>query len=185
MLLGPILWAGLAFVGAGWGVAWACIPQPLVSVDPRASGPAGATVNVVGSNFPSGEVEVRWNSVQGELLGKVSSGGSQVSVSIDIPQTGEGLYALIVFIRSPSGGIGSSARAAFEVTAAGPGRGDDLSRSSRTGGGGGIGRTSRSSIALTPWAIVGGAGAFAVAGFAGVVVGTWLRRRRVGTGERM
>jgi len=41
--------------------AWACVPQPTItSIEPRASGPAGAQVTVVGNNFDPAPVEIRW-----------------------------------------------------------------------------------------------------------------------------
>jgi hypothetical protein len=100
-------------LGTG-GAAWGCVPQPLVSLQPRSSGPRGSEVTVEALAFGSAPVEVRWNGVDGELLATAS--GPQFSVPVTIPQVPEGLSHIVVFERDQTGAVGSSGRAAFLVT---------------------------------------------------------------------
>lgn len=94
--------------------AWACVPQPTItSVQPRASGPAGAEVTVAGENFEDGPVELRWNEVQGPLLGE--SDGPAFSIPVTVPDDPEGLYVLIALSRQAGGGVGATARTSFLV----------------------------------------------------------------------
>jgi hypothetical protein len=95
------------------GVAWACVPQPLISLQPRSSGTAGSEVTVDALALDPAPVEVRWNGLDGQLLATAS--GPQFSVPVTIPQVPEGLYTIVVFARDRSGAVGSSGRAAFLV----------------------------------------------------------------------
>lgn len=100
---------------AGASLAAACIPQPrLVTVQPRASGPSGSKVTVAALGFDPGRAEIRWNTVDGKLLG--SPDGPDFSVPVVIPEAAEGLYYLVVLARSPGGEIGNTAAVAFDVT---------------------------------------------------------------------
>lgn len=97
-------------------MAWACVPQPLVAIQPRASGPAGSQVTVQASAV-NGDVELRWNGIQGPELGKAT--GPSFSLPVTIPQAPEGLYAIIAVERLADGSARSTGRAAFLVTGAG------------------------------------------------------------------
>lgn len=101
----------------GAAAAWACVPQPIISsVQPRASGQAGGQVTVVGDNFDQAPVEIRWNGVQGPLLG--TSNGPSFSIPVTIPDDVEGLYVLTALSRQPGGGVGGTARASFQLLGA-------------------------------------------------------------------
>ena len=114
----PLVWLATALLAAGVvlaGAAWACVPQPLVSITPKASGAAGSqvTVDVTAVN---GDVEVRWNSIQGPELAKAT--GPSFSVPVTVPQVSEGLYAIVVLERAADGSANFTGRAAFLVTGA-------------------------------------------------------------------
>jgi hypothetical protein len=110
-------WAVGLLVLLGAAAAWACVPQPIISsVQPRASGPAGGQVTVVGDNFDRAPVEIRWNGVQGPLLG--TGNGPIFSIPVTIPDDVEGLYVLTALSRQPGGGVGGTARASFQVQGA-------------------------------------------------------------------
>lgn len=113
----PLLaWATLAFLALAlfWAsVAWACVPQPLLAVVPRASGRPGAEVTVHGLSFGPGKVEVRWNALDGPHL--ADSTGPDFSVSVKVPEVPTGLYALVVLTRGPDGSITQRASTAFDV----------------------------------------------------------------------
>ncbi|HVE46580.1 MAG TPA: hypothetical protein VNA57_07535 [Acidimicrobiales bacterium] len=98
-------------VGAG-GLAWACVPMPFMSVQPRASGPPGSEVTVIGASFP-GPVDIRWNGHDGALL--ASAEGPDFSRMVKIPETPEGLYVVFGVARDPAGGVAATASAAFQV----------------------------------------------------------------------
>lgn len=106
----------LASVGVG-GRAWACVPQPLVSLQPTGSGPAGGEVTVNGVSV-AGDAEIRWNGLQGPLLATVA--GPAFTSKVKVPAADPGLYTIIVLERTPSGGVGSTGRAAYLVTSGGP-----------------------------------------------------------------
>lgn len=117
-------WVGASLVGMAMlivafriGPGWACVPQPLISLQPSASGPAGSQVALTGLAFGQGAVEVRWNAIDGPLLAQGT--GPTISGPINVPQTPNGLYSIIAFNRAPDGTVGSSARASFQVTPAG------------------------------------------------------------------
>ncbi len=100
----------------GASVAWACVPQPrLITLQPRASGPAGSQVTVAALGFDPGKAEIRWNGADGELLG--TANGPDFRVEVTIPQVGDGLYHVVVLARSPGGEIGNTNTVAFEVSA--------------------------------------------------------------------
>lgn len=100
-------------LGAG-GSAWGCVPQPLISLQPRSSGPGGSKVIVDAIAVDPGRVEVRWNGLDGELL--ATAEGPKFSLPVAIPQVTEGLYTIVVLARDANGAVGSSGRAAFLVT---------------------------------------------------------------------
>lgn len=152
---------------------WACVPQPLINLQPNASGPAGSQVTVNGLALGQGTVEVRWNAVDGPLLAQGT--GPTVSGSITIPETADGLYSVIAFNRGPDGTVGSTGRASFEVRAPGAPAGEASSPSTtrapvqvRSGGG--------SNAAVT---VLVGLAALAVGLAAGVTVTKRWRTREV------
>ena len=84
-----------------------------LSVNP-ASGPAGSSVEVTGSGFPAGPVEIRWGSHHGALLETVA--GPAFSAQITIPTTAPaGIHTLVA---APTDEHASDFEqyAAFEVT---------------------------------------------------------------------
>ncbi len=111
--------AALGFLGvviATASLGWACVPQPLVSVQPMASGPPGGQVTVNALAI-TGPAEIRWSAPDGPLL--ATAAGPSFSVPITIPDVPRGLYSLVVVERQPGGSLGSSGIVAFEVTAPG------------------------------------------------------------------
>lgn len=106
----------VGLVIAGSSRSWACVPQPLLTIQPRASAAPGDQVTVDGLHF-SGRVEIRWNASDGLLL--ATANGSPFSVRITVPEVADGLYALIAFERDEGGGIVGVTRASFDVTASG------------------------------------------------------------------
>lgn len=104
--------AGLVIPGSQ---AWACVPQPLVTVTPMASGPPGTEFTVNGYAI-AGRAEVRWNALDGPLL--ASAEGPVFSTTAVVPETAEGLYSVLVLERGADGSLGSTGRASFEVTPA-------------------------------------------------------------------
>jgi len=109
--------AVLSLAGAATQVAWACVPQPLVYLEPMSSGPAGSQVTVTAASI-NGDAEVRWNGAEGPQLAKAS--GPHFSAPVTVPaDAGPGMYAVIVLTRAPGGAVTGSGRAAFLVT--GPG----------------------------------------------------------------
>ena len=159
-----VLGSGLAAVGT----AWACVPQPLVTISPRASGPVGSrvTVNVVGiSNNATNEI--RWIGIDGPQLG--TGNGAVFSTTVTIPSAPDGLYAVVVLERMADGSVGSTGRAAFLVTAAG-GAGPASARSDPI-----VPATHRSSSGASLAFATGAVGL--LAGAAGGVLLTRRRRR--------
>jgi hypothetical protein len=115
---GFALAATVLVVVLGGAVALACVPQAyLVTLRPNSWGPAGSEVTVNGFNLDQGPAEVRWNGVDGPLLGQAE--GPNISVPVTIPGVSTGLYAVVVISRQPSGGIGNTASVPFQVTAPG------------------------------------------------------------------
>lgn len=94
--------------------AWACVPYPLLTVGPRSSGPVGTDVKVSGVSFAPGQIEVRWNAIDGPVLG--TAGDPDFSLNAKIPQADEGMYAIVALTRDGDGGVSSLARASFLVT---------------------------------------------------------------------
>lgn len=168
--LGP----GLAIAGLGAAATgWACVPQPLVALLPRASGPPGSRI-IVQALAVSGVQEVRWNSVEGTKLADAI--GPSFSVEVTIPDVAEGLYSVVVLERRPDSSVGSTGRAAFLVTSAQDESSGEpaAARTSTT-----VAGTQRaSSRNESAWAGVGGlvAGSAVLLG-TGAAAGAWLARR--------
>lgn len=151
--------------------AWACVPQPLVTIEPAASGPAGSEVTVEGVAL-NGRVEVRWNAIDGPLL--ATGSGPEISAAVAIPSVSPGLYSVVVVEREPGGGLGSSGRAAFLVTGdGGPGGGVAEEEAAGPGDSGDAVPDQRSASVPVGGLVAGGAGLFAV----GVLAGVALRGR--------
>lgn len=113
-LVGAVLALGVVATAT----ASACVPQArLVSLQPRPSGPAGSQVTVEGVGFDPGTAEVRWNGPGGTLLAIAE--GPSFSVPIAVPDVPPGLYAVVVLMRLPDGGVGNAGSAAFDVTGEG------------------------------------------------------------------
>lgn len=109
-----LLSVAVVIVGVGAaGRAWSCVPQPLVTLQPQASGPSGSelTVDALAINGPA---EIRWNGVDGQRLGDGT--GPVFSAVVTIPEVPPGLYSIVVIERQADGSVGSTGRAAFQVT---------------------------------------------------------------------
>jgi len=102
-------------VGTG-SLAWACFPQPLVTLKPQGSGPAGSEVTVE-VQAVSGDIEIRWNSATGEKL--ASAKGPAFSTMVKVPDVPAGLYTMIVLERRADGSQGGTGRTSFQVIGAG------------------------------------------------------------------
>lgn len=96
----------------GASLAWACTRTTTVTLSPSFGRP-GSQTQVSGRGFvtPAGgvgePVEIRWNSTSGPVLGRAV--GPNFSVTVTIPEAGDGVYYLLA--------IGTSARsqASFQV----------------------------------------------------------------------
>lgn len=97
------------------GIAWACTPQPLLTLQGPATGPATSSVSVKGQLVPAGPAEVRWNSATGPVVGSAVAENSVFATNVTIPKSAPGVYYLVLV-----SGSEAIARAAFEVTTAGP-----------------------------------------------------------------
>jgi hypothetical protein len=134
-------------------------------------------VTVRGTAFGSQPVEIRWNTLDGPKLATVQ--GPDISANITIPPSADGLYSILAFERRPDGSVGSSGRAAFQVTSTGGPTpvASPQGATSTTNGPSGT-QTQKSSSGLsTGVATFGGA----VLLVAGLIVGSLLGRRRDGT----
>lgn len=164
---------GLPSVGVV--AAWACIPQAnLVTLAPRSSGPAGAMVTVEGLGLDPGPAEIRWNAADGPLLGKGE--GPSLSVPVTIPEAEEGLYIVVVVSRQPGGGIGNTARAAFQVTGA-----DGTDTASPPFSDPAEPEANAPSVARTVLTMAAGAGLLGVGIVIGSIYGRRTRTRRTST----
>lgn len=165
LALGSLAITCLTCIFTATTLAWACVPQPLISLKPRASGPVGSEVTVDGLAV-NGQAEIRWNGYDGPLLGRAV--GPQFSVQVKIPESPEGLYSVIIIERQPGGGLGSSGRAEFLVTSASSGP------SATMDGAAGATRSmpaGKSSLALpVGLALLGGVGLLVLGAFGGAVI---------------
>ena len=107
----------VAVAVVGGSIAWACVPQPLITLSPMASGTAGTEVMVNGYSV-NGRAELRWNALDGPLL--ATAQGPTFSAPVKIPPGAPGLYTVLVLQRDATGAIGSTGRAAFEVISDSP-----------------------------------------------------------------
>lgn len=102
----------IAVAVVGGSTAWACVPQPLITLSPIASGTAGTEVTVNGYSV-NGRAEVRWNALDGPLL--ATAQGPAFSAPVKIPPAAPGLYTVLVLERGAGGALGSTGQAAFEI----------------------------------------------------------------------
>ena len=111
---------GLVVATLAWAAAaWACFPLPLVTVAPQASGAAGDQVTVNGVDLGAGAIEVRWNALDGTLLGRGS--GPNFSIPVTIPDAPDGVYVIVALTREANGSVGVKAAAEFQVGSAAAG----------------------------------------------------------------
>ena len=97
-------------------LSWACVPQPVVVVQPSNFGPVGSKVTIEGLRFAVGPTEIRWGGLEGPLL--ATGMGPNISQEVTVPSAGAGLYSIVVFSRAADGSVGTAVQAtAFEVTA--------------------------------------------------------------------
>ena len=109
---------GLAALAVGASSrAWACFPYPVVSVQPQASGPSKTEVTVSGVDFETNKVEVRWNALDGPMLG--TGQGPNFSVPVTIPEAEDGLYTLFALSRAADDSIVFKSAAVFQITSSG------------------------------------------------------------------
>lgn len=108
--IGCLLAAGLVLAA----LASACVPQASISVDPR-SGPSGSQVTVTGSTFGQRAVEIRWNSLDGQVL--ATARGPEFTATVTIPAASGGVKILKAVAYDPDGTVAGSTGAPFEVTA--------------------------------------------------------------------
>lgn len=100
--------------------AYACVPQPFISIDPRSSGPAGSEVTVTGRLFDSGtRIEIRWNGLEGRTLATADT--PEFSLPVRVPPSEPGLYTILAVSRSPAGVLGTVTVVSFQVTPDGEG----------------------------------------------------------------
>lgn len=108
---------GLAVTTLAWAAAaWACFPLPLVTVAPQASGAAGDEVTVNGVDLGAGAIELRWNALDGALLGRGS--GPNFSIPVTIPDAPDGVYVIVALTREANGSVGVKAAAEFQIGSA-------------------------------------------------------------------
>lgn len=117
-LLGALCLLTTSVVGTA-AQGWACIPQPLLWVEPRSSASSGAQVTVKGVTFKDAPIEIRWNGVDGPLLDRVT--GPSFSATVSVPPAESGTYSIVAFARDQGGGVGASAQVAFTVAGGGGG----------------------------------------------------------------
>ena len=94
--LGALVLAAAAFMPAA--VAWACVPQATVSIQPT-SGPSGTQATMSGSGWADRPVELRWGTARGPLLAETR--GPSFSVPVTIPQAADGVHQVMATQRFP------------------------------------------------------------------------------------
>lgn len=104
--------AGAVLVAVG--TAWACTPQPRsFAVNPDLAAP-GQAAEVVGQGMPARSlVEVRWNDLQGAIIGSAfANDKGDFKASVTVPETRPGMYAVV--FTADTGGV-AAGRLAFAV----------------------------------------------------------------------
>lgn len=165
---GPFLLCHLALAVTVTGVAWACIPQPMLLVEPRASATAGAAVTVRGLNFTR-RAEIRFNGVSGPLL--ETADGEQFRAKVRVPRAPAGLYTLVALTRDQSGSVSGMASAPLEIAAGPPGLSPGAARPRRT-------RDASSGKLGPALAAAGGFGLLLLGGLTGALLARRRPRRR-------
>ncbi|MGH2772140.1 MAG: hypothetical protein ACRDIU_03235 [Actinomycetota bacterium] len=132
------------------GVAWACTPVAQIVALSPVGGPAGTHLIVTGANFNPGPVEIRWDTLEGPLMGHadnfavgmsmpddaaalradhasaVSGGPSSYSASVPVPEGATpGVYYVSAIQKDSAGQIVGKATASVELT-------DKSTRSAKT-----------------------------------------------------
>lgn len=160
--------------------AWGCVPQPLVTIQPTASGPSGTQVQLEGVAFNNDvPVEIRWNGTDGQLLAAAT--GPSFKSTMTVPPVAEGLYTVIALERLPGGAAGGTARAPFLVSGGHPsggasGEGNTSARAEDSGPSPGSGGPSaRPFLLLVPFV-----GLFLLA-----LTASLRRHRRVGRSQQL
>ncbi len=116
VLVGSV--AGLALLVSAVSVAWACVPQGVLTLNP-ASGPAGSQVTASTTGFPVGEaVDIHWDSQTGPVL--ASGTGPTFTKTITIPADAAGGTHIVVAAVTDEHAAHSAAPAAFTVPADSP-----------------------------------------------------------------
>ncbi len=105
-----------AAVFAATASAWACVPIPIVTLQPSSSGPPGTLVTVRGTYFlERGTIDIRWNEVDGPVL--ATTEGMEFSTEVRIPDAPAGLYTIVVLSRRADGSLNDTkAAVVFQVT---------------------------------------------------------------------
>ncbi len=106
--------AAVAVVLVGFGGTASAHTKPRIVAANPAAAPAGTAVAVTGAavGAPEGEVQIRWDSVTGPVLGTAAvNADGDFAASIPIPPTTPGIHSLVVV----ADGTGV-ARTAFEVS---------------------------------------------------------------------
>jgi len=164
---------GLLVALAGTSVAWACVPQPMVLVQPQASAKPGSQVTVRGLNFAR-QAEIRFNGIEGPRLATAS--GEQFFVKLRVPKAPSGLYTLVALTRDQSGGVSSTASTPLQIGAAsnqGP------APPAPTAAGGGSSESSSTGVSVGLAAVVGLL-LVVLGGAAGALIAARRRRPRPG-----
>lgn len=149
--------------------AWACVPQPLLFVQPPASAQPGDTVTVRGVNFRE-RAEIRLDGIDGSRL--ATGKGRQFVTKLSVPRVDAGIHVLTAITRDADGGLSAAASAPLEVLRAGGGRGVGAPPATARDSGG-----SASSADIAPGAAAAGGAALLVLG---ALLGALLARRRRG-----
>lgn len=93
--------------------AWACTGAASIATDTR-SGPPGTSVRVYGDSFTERDVEIRWHSAEGPLLGMTE--GPRFTTTVLVPDAPAGPHLVLAVERDSDGSVARQARTAFEVT---------------------------------------------------------------------
>ncbi|MGH2810920.1 MAG: hypothetical protein ACRDIA_08575, partial [Actinomycetota bacterium] len=125
------------------------MPQPMVEVLPSSSGPPGTKVKLSGVNFNPGQVEIRWNAIDGPVIG-TGNGPNFSEATAAVPKVAQGLYVIFLISREEGGAVGNTARTAFEVTGDPARSGDSVAAPSRFQGHGKNGATREKTSYMLP-----------------------------------
>lgn len=99
------------------GYAWACTPQArIVALSPTAA-PVHSALTVRGEALvPMAPVEVRWDGVEGAVIGSGTADASGgFSSVVNVPEAKPGVHVIVAVVRAPRSVY--AARTTFEVTA--------------------------------------------------------------------